>query len=128
VPDGPISETHRALGALDELRYAKGSTTTADLRLRMQKAMQDHAAVYRTQDTLAEGCVKIDAIVKEFDDIGVTDRSLIWNTDLIETMVSYKLKHYTLHVHTSEESLVNGSQLLQHYASNCASAVFNSSK
>jgi succinate dehydrogenase/fumarate reductase flavoprotein subunit len=95
VSDGPVSETHRALGALDTLRYAKGATTTADLRLRMQKAMQDHAAVYRTQETLAEGCVKIDKIVKEFDDIGVTDRSLIWNTDLIETMVSSYIQYTT---------------------------------
>ena len=57
--------------------------------------MQDHAAVYRTQETLAEGCVKIDKIVKEFDDIGVTDRSLIWNTELIETMVSSYIQYTT---------------------------------
>ena len=48
--------------------------------------MQAHAAVYRTQDSLAEGCVKVDAAVDAFADIGTSDRSLIWNTDLIETL------------------------------------------
>ncbi|KAH8069596.1 hypothetical protein JL720_11893 [Aureococcus anophagefferens] len=52
----------------------------------MQKTMQDHAAVYRTAESLAEGCEKIQKNVEAFADIGVTDRSLIWNTDLIETI------------------------------------------
>lgn len=52
----------------------------------MQKAMQAHAAVYRTQESLAEGCKKIDVVVDSFKDVGTTDRSLVWNTDLIETL------------------------------------------
>ncbi len=52
----------------------------------MQKVMQDNAAVYRTQETLAEGKTLIDETVKMFDDVKVTDRSLIWNTDLVETL------------------------------------------
>jgi len=52
----------------------------------MQKTMQDHAAVYRTQESLAEGVTKIDKVVDSFQDVGVSDRSLIWNTDLVETL------------------------------------------
>ena len=75
-----------AIENLDKLRYAKGARSTASLRLEMQKGMQDHAAVYRTQQSLAEGVVKIDKTVKSFKDVGTTDRSLIWNTNLIETL------------------------------------------
>ena len=75
-----------SLEALDKLRYSKGSRSTADLRMEMQKVMQDNAAVYRTQETLAEGKSLIDVTVKSFEDVKTTDRSLIWNTDLIETL------------------------------------------
>merc|ERR1711871_636654 len=75
-----------SIAALDKLRYADGPVPTADLRLSMQKTMQEHAAVFRTQDVLAAGVVAIDERVQEFNDVGTTDRSLIWNTDLIETM------------------------------------------
>ena len=59
---------------------------TADLRAEMQNCMQEHAAVYRTGDVLQEGCNKIDSIVADFADVATKDRSLIWNTDLIETL------------------------------------------
>ena len=75
-----------SLAALDKLRYSSGKRTTADLRMEMQKVMQDNAAVYRTQETLAEGKKLIDVTVKSFSDVKTTDRSLIWNTDLIETL------------------------------------------
>jgi hypothetical protein len=52
----------------------------------MQKAMQENAAVYRTGATLKEGVQKINTVVDKFKDVGVTDRSLIWNSDLIETL------------------------------------------
>lgn len=61
-------------------------TLTAKLRLEMQKAMQDHAAVFRTGDVLAEGCEKIAKCFAARGDIGVTDRSLVFNTDLVETL------------------------------------------
>jgi succinate dehydrogenase (ubiquinone) flavoprotein subunit len=80
----------KSISDLDKLRYANGAVPTADLRLRMQKAMQNHAAVFRTQSSLDEGVEKIDQIAKEFADIKVTDRSLIWNTDLAE---SWELKN-----------------------------------
>ena len=75
-----------SLESLDKLRYATGTRTTADLRMEMQKVMQDNAAVYRAQETLAEGKQLIDVTVKSFNDVKTTDRSLIWNTDLIETL------------------------------------------
>jgi succinate dehydrogenase flavoprotein subunit len=75
-----------ALGRLDHFRYASGGTPTADLRLRMQKVMQNNCAVYRTGETLVEGSKLIHEVWAARDDIRVTDRSLIWNSDLVETM------------------------------------------
>jgi len=75
-----------SLENLDKLRYSEGGTTTSEIRSEMQDVMQESAAVYRTTETLAEGKVKIDEVVKKFDDIKVTDKSLIWNTDLVETL------------------------------------------
>ncbi|TAL86708.1 MAG: succinate dehydrogenase flavoprotein subunit [Candidimonas sp.] len=74
-----------ALTRLDRLRYANGATPTAQLRLQMQKTMQTNAAVFRTAATLGQGCRKIDEINAQLADVRVSDRSLVWNTDLIET-------------------------------------------
>lgn len=71
---------------LDKLRNANGSITTADLRLKMQKTMHAHAAVFRDGPVLKEGCEKMQAVFKEFKDVKVVDRSLIWNSDLVETL------------------------------------------
>jgi succinate dehydrogenase / fumarate reductase flavoprotein subunit len=70
----------------DGLRHAKGTVGTAELRLEMQKAMQADAAVFRTDKTLAEGVEKMTAIAGKMDDLSVTDRSLVWNSDLMETL------------------------------------------
>jgi len=75
-----------ALTRLDRFRHAKGSTPTAELRLAMQRAMQSNCAVFRTGEVLAEGKKAIEEIWAAGDDIKVTDRSLIWNTDLVETL------------------------------------------
>ncbi|MGH6818427.1 MAG: succinate dehydrogenase flavoprotein subunit [Methylovirgula sp.] len=75
-----------ALARLDRFRYANGSIPTAELRLRMQKVMQNNCAVYRTGETLAEGSKLIHDVWAARDEISVTDRSLIWNSDLVETM------------------------------------------
>ena len=75
-----------ALERLDHFRYADGGSPTARLREEMQRTMQADAAVFRTERTLAEGEQKIDAVYKKMADIGVTDRSLIWNSDLVETL------------------------------------------
>ncbi len=76
----------KAVERFDRFRHMSGAVPTADLRLEMQKAMQADAAVFRTDKTLAEGCVKMRAISEKMDDLSVTDRSLIWNTDLMETL------------------------------------------
>jgi succinate dehydrogenase / fumarate reductase flavoprotein subunit len=75
-----------AVSRLDRLRNAKGSIGTAQIRLDMQRVMQMHAAVFRTGESLDEGVTKLEKVVASFADVGVSDRSLIWNTDLIETL------------------------------------------
>ncbi|WP_454811755.1 succinate dehydrogenase flavoprotein subunit [Labrys neptuniae] len=84
--DLPADSAEKALSRLDRLRYAKGSTPTAELRLSMQHVMQSDCAVYRTSASLAEGKQKIHQVWGSADDVRVTDRSLIWNSDLIETL------------------------------------------
>jgi succinate dehydrogenase / fumarate reductase flavoprotein subunit len=76
----------KALCRFDDLRHAKGAVPTADLRLEMQKTMQADAAVFRTDKTLAEGVEKMYGVAGKMDDIAVTDRSLVWNSDLMETL------------------------------------------
>jgi len=76
----------RAMARFDQLRHAKGAVSTAVLRLNLQKSMQKDAAVFRTAESLKEGCAKIAKIDAAFDDVAVTDRSLIWNSDLMETL------------------------------------------
>jgi succinate dehydrogenase / fumarate reductase flavoprotein subunit len=75
-----------AISRLDGLRHAKGQNRTADVRLAMQRIMQSDAAVFRTGETLDQGKRKLAQIVAAFGDVQVSDRSLIWNTDLIETL------------------------------------------
>jgi len=75
-----------AVARLDKLRNASGSRGTAEIRLELQKAMQQHAAVFRTGDSLREGIEKIANTCRSFADVSVKDSSLIWNTDLIETL------------------------------------------
>ena len=75
-----------AVERIDRLRNANGTRPTAEIRLEMQKIMQNHAAVFRTGDSLQAGIDKLQATYASFADVKVTDRSLIWNTDLVETM------------------------------------------
>ena len=79
-------EVERALARFDGLRHANGAIPTADLRLDMQKTMQADAAVFRTDKTLAEGERKMTEIAGRVADLKVTDRSLVWNSDLMETL------------------------------------------
>jgi len=72
---------------IDRLRHSTGSTPTANLRLSMQKAMQTHAAVFRDSKSMTEGCDKISAQYEQcLNDIKVTDKGMVWNTDLVETL------------------------------------------
>jgi succinate dehydrogenase / fumarate reductase flavoprotein subunit len=86
MPELPKGAGEEAIARLDRFRYANGSMPTAALRLKMQKTMQTDCAVFRTADVMQQGVRKIHDVWKESDDIRVTDRSLIWNTDLIETL------------------------------------------
>jgi succinate dehydrogenase / fumarate reductase flavoprotein subunit len=85
-PDLPKDSADRALGRLDRLRHANGGTPTAELRMRMQKVMQSNCAVFRTGQVLEEGHKLIHETLAAASDVRVTDRSLIWNSDLIETL------------------------------------------
>ena len=85
-PDLPKDSAEKALSRLDKLRYANGGTPTAELRARMQAVMQENCAVFRTGEVLEEGSKKIHEVVTGLPDIKVFDRSLIWNTDLVETL------------------------------------------
>ena len=75
-----------AVSRLDRLRNAKGARRTADIRLDMQRTMQNHATVFRTGESLAEGVRKLAAVSASMADVQVSDRSLVWNTDLVETL------------------------------------------
>ncbi len=82
----PASSTDLALARLDHFRFASGGSPTAQVRDDMQRVMQTHCAVFRDTALLDEGKAKLAQTYKRMGDIGVTDRSLIWNTDLIETL------------------------------------------
>jgi len=85
-PELPADAGERALSRLDRFRNAKGCTPTAELRLKMQRVMQSNCAVFRTGEVLQEGHQLIHEVWRGVDDIAVTDRSLIWNSDLVETL------------------------------------------
>ncbi len=93
-----------SIDRLDRLRHSKGGETTADVRLAMQKTMQNYAAVFRTGDVLAEGIDKLGEVIGRFTNIGIKDRSLIWNTDLIETM---ELENLLLNAEATVHSAAN---------------------
>ncbi len=82
----PANAGEETLKRMHALRYAEGSTPTSEIRLEMQKIMQAHCAVFRTDESLEEGVGKVAEVAKSFADVSVKDRGLIWNTDLIETL------------------------------------------
>ncbi len=83
LPDSVINDM---IGEFDRLRHADGEHPTAQIRDQMQRTMQNHAAVFRTSETLAEGKHKITEINAMFDQVRVSDRSMVWNSDLVETL------------------------------------------
>jgi succinate dehydrogenase / fumarate reductase flavoprotein subunit len=82
----PTDAGDLAISRIDKLRNAKGPMRTADIRLNMQRVMQNHAAVFRTGDSLKEGVTKLNEVFATFAQVGVADRTMVWNTDLIETL------------------------------------------
>jgi len=93
-----------SISRIDRLRNAGGSRSTADIRLEMQRVMQNHAAVFRTGETLAEGVELLKKTFAALGDIRISDRSLVWNTDLIETM---ELENLMLNATATIQSAAN---------------------
>ena len=85
-PELPKGAGDDALARIEKYRNADGGTKTADIRLNMQRAMQDHCAVFRTTESMDEGVEKMNAVFASMGDISVSDRTMIWNTDLMETL------------------------------------------
>ncbi|MBV1875205.1 MAG: succinate dehydrogenase flavoprotein subunit [Cycloclasticus sp.] len=85
-PDLAEKACEQAITRLDKFRNANGSKKTSEVRLDMQKTMQKHAAVFRTGESMQEGVEKLREVQESFKDVSVSDRSLIWNTDLVETL------------------------------------------
>jgi succinate dehydrogenase / fumarate reductase flavoprotein subunit len=102
--DLPASVLDKALERFDGLRHADGSTPTAAIRLDMQRTMQRYGAVFRTGETLGEGKRKISEVFDTFKDVKVSDRSMIWNTDLIETLeLANLLEQAVATMHSAEQ-------------------------
>ncbi len=86
VEPGDAKAVETIIERFDTMRHANGSTPTAHIRLQMQKVMQEYAAVFRSEETLAKGVKEMIELTKTLKDVKVTDRSMIWNSDLMETL------------------------------------------
>lgn len=90
------NEGEQSIARLDKIRYAKGELSTAKIRLAMQNCMQKHAAVFRTESLLQEGFAKMQEIFRSFSSVAITDRGLVWNSDLIEALELDNLRSQAL--------------------------------
>jgi succinate dehydrogenase / fumarate reductase flavoprotein subunit len=95
------SNQDKILGRFDKIRHSKGSARTSEIRRAMQRCMQNHAAVFRDEQILSEGEKKMEAIWNSFDQISISDRSLIWNSDLVEALELDNLRSQALLTITS---------------------------
>jgi len=86
IADLSANAGEASVANIDKVRFASGATPTAALRLKMQKTMQNHAAVFRTGDVLKEGVEKMQGIWNEMEDLKVSDSGMVWNSDLVETL------------------------------------------
>jgi succinate dehydrogenase/fumarate reductase flavoprotein subunit len=90
-PNTPHKNYSRSLGEesiakIDQIRFSKGDLSTAKIRTYLQTTMQNHAAVFRIEKSMQEGIKKVDEALAMYSRIGITDRGLVWNTDLIEAL------------------------------------------
>lgn len=106
MPHRPLSKSagDTALEKLDTLRHSKGKSPTSQLRLKMQKIMQNYCGVFRTEETLKDGCELMKEVWSEKDDIKVNDSSMVWNSDLVEAIEFENLLYQAT---TSIEAAVN---------------------
>ena len=104
VPTAPQATTDKALARFDKIRQASGSLKTSEIRRNMQKTMQNHAAVYRTQQSLAEGVKTMKQVYDSFDDLSLADRGLVFNTDLVEALELDNLRTQALVTVVSAEN------------------------
>ena len=95
-PDIPNECIEKILDRFNEIRYSKGKLPTSKIRLNMQKTMHRHAAVFRAEDSLKEGVGHMLEIYNSFKDIGISDRSMIWNSDLVEALELDNLRSQAL--------------------------------
>src|SRR5712671_2537996 len=101
----PLSSTagEEAVARLDAVRHSGGPRKTGEIRLDMQRVMQNNCAVFRTAQVLREGVSRIDVVANSFDDLGITDRSMIWNTDLVEALeLENLLEQAVVALHSAE--------------------------
>merc|ERR1711920_974962 len=100
---GPANAGEQTIARMDKIRYCKGPIPTADLRRELQVNMQKYAPVYRNSEDLAKGKDVVDAIMKKYKDVGVSDRTMVWNTDLIETLeLENLLNQAAQEIHSAE--------------------------
>jgi len=92
----PANTGEESLTRFDKIRNSKGKSPTAKIRLEMQRTMQKHAAVFRTEDVMKEGTEKMAEIYKSFEELGISDRGLVWNSDLVEALELDNLRSQAL--------------------------------
>ncbi len=91
------------LDRFDRIRNSRGDIPTAEIRLEMQKTMQNYCAVFRTEEVMQEGMEKLAEVCRDFVHVGVTDRSMIWNSDLVETLeLDNLLRQAMVTIHSAE--------------------------
>merc|ERR1711877_88114 len=100
----PANAGQETISRLDKIRYASGPIPTAALRTELQRSMQKYAPVYRNAEDMKTGVVVVNDIMKKYKDVGVKDRSMIWNTDLIETLELENLMNQAVQEMVSAEN------------------------
>ncbi|HEY2541025.1 MAG TPA: succinate dehydrogenase/fumarate reductase flavoprotein subunit, partial [Stellaceae bacterium] len=105
MPQRPLSRDagEEAIARVDAVRHAKGPRKTSEIRIDMQRTMQNNCAVFRTAAVLQEGVGKIDDVAKSYADLGISDRSMIWNSDLAEALeLENLLEQAVVTLHSAE--------------------------